>query len=53
MKKILTISVFIVLPLVAHAAEKSVWVEINGEAYMGVTYGLKCGNIGRPCYVRV
>jgi hypothetical protein len=29
MKKILTISVFIVLPLVAHAAEKSVWVEIT------------------------
>jgi hypothetical protein len=35
MKKILTLCVFLMLPLVAHAVEKSVWVEINGEAYMG------------------
>jgi hypothetical protein len=35
MKKILTICIFLVLPFVAHATEKSLWVEINGEAYMG------------------
>jgi len=35
MKIILMLCIFLMLPLVAHAAEKSVWVEINGEAYMG------------------
>jgi hypothetical protein len=35
MNKIFMLCIFLMLPLVAHAAEKSVWVEINGEAYMG------------------
>ena len=35
MNKILMLCIVLMLPLVAHAAEKSVWVEINGEAYMG------------------
>jgi hypothetical protein len=35
MKKILTLCIFLLLPLVALAAEKPVWLEADGEAYMG------------------
>jgi hypothetical protein len=35
MKRILILCIFLTLPLVAHAAEKSVWVEIEGVATMG------------------
>ena len=35
MKKILTIFIFLILPLVAFAAEKPIWVDAEGEAYMG------------------
>jgi len=35
MKKILMLCLFLALPLVLHAAEKAVWVEVEGEAYMG------------------
>jgi hypothetical protein len=35
MKKILTLCIFLMLPLVALAAEKPVWLEADGEAYMG------------------
>ena len=35
MKKILTIVVFLILPLISLAAEKPVWLEADGEAYMG------------------
>jgi len=35
MMKILALCIFLTLPLVVHAAEKSVWVEIEGQAYMG------------------
>jgi hypothetical protein len=35
MKKILTISIFLILPLVSLAAEKPIWLEADGEAYMG------------------
>ncbi|MBU4583270.1 MAG: DUF4384 domain-containing protein [Proteobacteria bacterium] len=35
MKKILALCVFLILPLVAFAAEKPIWVDADGEAYMG------------------
>jgi hypothetical protein len=35
MKKILTIFIFLILPLVSLAAEKPIWLEADGEAYMG------------------
>ena len=37
MKKILTIVVFLILPLVSLAADKPIWLEADGEAYMGET----------------
>ena len=35
MKKILALCIFLILPLVAFAAEKPIWVDADGEAYMG------------------
>ncbi len=35
MKKILTLCIFLMLPFAAHAAEKSVWVDADGQASMG------------------
>jgi len=35
MKKILTLCIFLMLPFTAHAAEKSVWVDADGQASMG------------------
>ena len=35
MNKIFTIFIFLILPLVAFAAEKPIWVDADGQAYMG------------------
>ena len=35
MKTILALCIFLVLPRVAFAAEKPIWVDADGEAYMG------------------
>ena len=41
MKKILTLCVFLMLPLVSLAAEKPIWVEATGNAQLGEMDTLK------------
>lgn len=41
MKKILMICIFLILPLVANAAENPIWVDADGGSYQGEMDTLK------------